>query len=69
MKKLVAFPFKRNEFKSADLIVGNREAIRGNVNANTMLDNLKKYYHKPYGIDEEKICDSIKTYQNTLRSE
>lgn len=62
-------PFKSNNLKPAELVIGEREAIQGNVNTNVMLKNLKKYYHSPYGTDEEKVCDSIKTYQNTLRSE
>lgn len=55
--------------KPAELVVGERESIHGNVNSNVMLQNLKKKYEHPYGVDVEEVNDSIKTYQKTLNED
>lgn len=57
------------ENKPAELVIGERESIHGNVDSNVMLQNLKRKYGHPYGIDLEEVNESIKTYQETLKGD
>lgn len=66
MKNILSNIFKFNTSKPAELVIGKREAVQGNVDTQIMVRNLKIQYQAPYTSDEISFKSRIENYQDTL---